>query len=93
MEFSPTALAMIGLLLAAWTVGAALLMIRAAQRSQKFEVLKRSSARLSGMLEEAPAIPMLVRADGRLEVHERLAAWLGLASPPSFLSELSGGAN
>ncbi|NNK46388.1 MAG: PAS domain-containing protein [Altererythrobacter sp.] len=92
MEFSPTALAMIGLLLAAWTVGAALLMIRAAQRSQKFEVLKRSSSRLSGMLEEAPAIPMLVRADGRLEVHERLAGWLGLASLPSYLSELSGGA-
>ena len=93
MDFSPTALAMIGLLLAAWTVGAALLMIRAAQRSQKFEVLKRSSARLSGMLEEAPAIPMLVLADGRLEVHERLAGWLGLDSPPSFLSELDGGAS
>ncbi|RGP40820.1 Sensor protein DivL [Altererythrobacter insulae] len=91
MEFSPTALALIGLLLAAWTVGAALLMIRAAQRSQKFESLKRYSARLTGMMDEAPAIPMLVRADGKLEVHERLSGWLGLDAAPKFLSELHGG--
>lgn len=89
MEFTPTALALIGLLLAAWTVAAALLMVRAAQRSQKFESLKRSAARLAGLLDEAPAIPMLVRADGKIETHDRLAGWLGLDSPLQFLSELS----
>ncbi|HEX5644281.1 MAG TPA: PAS-domain containing protein, partial [Erythrobacter sp.] len=37
------------------------------------------------------AIPMLVRADGRIEAHERLALWLGLDKVPEFLSELAGG--
>lgn len=90
MEFSPTALALIGLLLAAWTVAAALVMLRAAQRSRRFDAMRRSLARLNGMLDEAPAIPMLVRADGRIEVHERLAGWLGLADTPEFLTELGG---
>lgn len=90
MEFSPTAMALIGLVLAAWTVGAAILMIRAVQRSRRYDSMRRSLARLSGMLEEAPAIPMLVRADGRIEAHERLAAWLGLDAPAQYLSELAG---
>ncbi len=90
MEFSPTAFALIGLVLAAWTVGAAVLMIRAARRSQRYEALRRSLARVNGMLDEAPAIPMLVRADGRIEAHERLAGWLGLDGPAQFLSELAG---
>lgn len=90
MEFSPTAMALIGLVLAAWTVGAAVLMIRAAQRSRRHDSLRRSLARVNGMLDEAPAIPMLVRADGRIEAHERLAGWLGLDKPAEYLSELAG---
>ncbi len=91
MELSPLALVLIGLVLAAWTVAAALLMLRASQRSRRFEAMRRSLARVSGMLDEAPAIPMLVRADGRIEAHERLALWLGLDKVPEFLSELAGG--
>lgn len=90
MEFSPTALALIGLLLAAWTVAAALFMLSAARRSRRYDALRRSLARVNGMLEEAPAIPMLVRADGRIEAHERLAGWLGLSDSPEYLSELAG---
>ena len=90
MDFSPTSLALIGLVLAAWTVAAALLMVRSARRSQRHEAMRRSLARVNGMLDEAPAIPMLVRADWRIEVHDRLAGWLGLPSPPQFLSELAG---
>lgn len=88
MDISPTAMALIGLVLAAWTVGAALMMIRATQRSRRYEVMRRSLARVNGMLDEAPAIPMLVRTDGKIEVHDRLAGWLGLEKPPNFLSEL-----
>ena len=83
-------MSMIGLLLAAWTVGAALLMIRAAQSGHKFKALKRSLTRVSGMLEEAPAIPMLVRADGKIEVQDRVSGWLGLDASPRYLSELVG---
>ncbi|WP_333572214.1 sensor histidine kinase [Sphingomonas sp.] len=37
----------------------------------------------------SPALPMLVRADGRVEMSPRLAAWLGLEGPPESLSRLS----
>ncbi|OGS52470.1 MAG: histidine kinase [Erythrobacter sp. RIFCSPHIGHO2_12_FULL_63_10] len=92
MELSPTALALIGLLLAGWTVGAAFLMVHSARRASKFEAMRESSRRLGRMLDEAPAIPMLVRVDGKIEAPERLAGWLGLDSIPQFLSELDGGA-
>lgn len=83
-------MALIGLLLAAWTVAAALIMLRTAQRLRRYETMRRSLARVNGMLDEAPAIPMLVRADGRIEVHDRLAGWLGLEGAPQYLSELGG---
>ena len=43
------------------------------------------------MIEEAPALPLLVRADGRIEGPSRLAGWLGLDAMPGYLSELDGG--
>src|SRR3546814_18078303 len=92
MELSPTALALIALLLAGWTVGAAYLMVRSARRASKLEAVRASSRRLGRMLDDAPAVPMLVRTDGRIEAPDRLAGWLGLDSVPPFLSELDGGA-
>lgn len=43
------------------------------------------------MLDESPALPLLVRADGRIEASQRLAHWLGLENVPQFLSELEAG--
>ncbi len=40
------------------------------------------------MIDEAPAIPLLVRSDGRIEGSARLAHWLGLPEMPEYLSEL-----
>ncbi len=91
MELSPLALAIIGLLLAGWTIGAAVLMIRASNRVRRFEAIRTSLLRTNRMLDEAPAIPLLVRADGRVEAPDRLAGWLGLEAMPAFLSELDGG--
>ncbi len=93
MEFSPTALALIGLVLAAWTVAAALMMIRATSSTRRFEAVRKSTRRLNRMLDEAPAIPLLVRVDGKIEAPERLAGWLGLETLPQFLSELDAGGN
>ncbi|MEP2736759.1 MAG: PAS-domain containing protein [Erythrobacter sp.] len=91
MEISSTALAILGLLLAAWTIGAALMMVRASGRVRRFEATKTSLLRMNRLLDEAPAIPLLVRADGRIEAPERLSGWLGLSNVPNFLSELDGG--
>jgi signal transduction histidine kinase len=91
MEFTPTMLALIGLLMAAWTAGAAWLMIAASTKARKAEASRKAVRRLSRMIDEAPAVPMLVRADGRIEGPDRLAGWLGLKALPQFLSELAGG--
>lgn len=92
MVFTPTALALIGLLLAAWTVGAAMMMVRAAGRARRLDSLRKNLRRISRLLEDAPAVPLLVRVDGRIEAPARLAQWLGLESVPQFLSELDAGA-
>ena len=45
------------------------------------------------MVEESPALPLLVRADGRIEGPSRLAGWFGLDVMPGYLSELDAGDN
>jgi signal transduction histidine kinase len=45
--------------------------------------------RLSALLASGPALALTVRADGRLELPDRLADWLGLAPPPRFLADLT----
>ncbi|XUU60402.1 PAS-domain containing protein [Erythrobacter sp. HA6-11] len=90
MTVSPDVLALIGLLLAAWTIGAAVLMMRASRTSRKVDAMRESLKRSQRMIDAAPAVPVLVRNDGGIEAGERLAAWLGLDSVPHFLSELHG---
>ncbi len=45
--------------------------------------------RLSLLLESSPALPIIVRNDGRLEAQTRIADWLGLVRIPNFLSDLA----
>jgi len=89
MEFSPLALIAIALLLAGWTIAAVIAILRAGAKTRRTKALQTSLKRMQHMLDVAPAIPLLVRVDGRIEAPERLARWLGLDAMPSFLSELS----
>ncbi|RPF72552.1 PAS domain-containing sensor histidine kinase [Aurantiacibacter spongiae] len=91
MELTPTALALLGLLLAAWTAGAVWLVIGSLQRARAARAARSTVRRLSRMIEDSPAIPLLVKTDGKIEGPDRLAAWLGLARLPGYLSELDGG--
>ncbi len=91
MELSPTALVLIGVLLAAWTLAAAWVALWAHGKARRAQGSRRSARRMARMIEEAPAIPMLVRTDGRIEASDKLATWLGLDRMPQFLSELDGG--
>ncbi|ABD26441.1 PAS/PAC sensor signal transduction histidine kinase [Novosphingobium aromaticivorans DSM 12444] len=86
-----TALVLIGLLLAAWTVGAGWLVLDARRRARRGEALQRQARRLARMVDESPALPLLVRADGRIEGPARLALWLGFEAMPGYLSELDAG--
>ena len=91
MTLNPTALVLIGLLLSAWTVAAAWAVLAARRREKRAESGQRQARRLARMVDESPAVPLLVRADGRIEAPQRLANWLGLEVVPQFLTELDGG--
>jgi len=89
MEITPLAAGVIGLVLAAWTVVAAVFVMRANGQVQRAKALKTSLKRMQSLLDAAPAIPMLVRVDGKIEAPERLARWLGFDAMPGYLSELA----
>ena len=90
MELSPLSVILIALLLAAWTIAAAVLVIRAEAKTRRTQALQKSFNRMQTLMDVAPAIPILVRVDGRIEAPERLARWLGLDHMPRYLSELAG---
>src|SRR5512138_3074985 len=91
MEMSASALVLIGLLLAAWTGAAAWGLAHAFSLTRGSQAQGRAAKRMARLLDESPALPLIVRGDGKLEGPERLAAWLGLDSAPRYLSELSDG--
>lgn len=91
MEFSSTTLVLIGVVLGGWTL-AALAAIYVASRANRLARDMRSGLkRMQRMLDESPALPLLVRADGRIEASPRLAGWFGLDKMPAYLSELGEG--
>lgn len=71
------------LIAAAWALYAGLA-ARAAART-----VYHQNRRLLRFARTSPALPMLVRADGRLEMSARLATWLGLEGPVDTLAKLS----
>ena len=81
----------IGILLATWTLAAAWAILVARRRQKRAEMQLRSARRLARMVEESPALPLLVRSDGRIEASPRLAHWLGLDGIPQYLTELANG--
>jgi signal transduction histidine kinase len=91
MELEPALLVVIAVLLAGWTLAAGVAIVAARRRQRRAEASQRHSRRLTRMIDESPALPLLVRADGRIEASQRLAQWLGLDAVPGFLSELDAG--
>ena len=74
MTLSPIAMVLLGLLLAAWTVAAAWAVLWARGRERRAEAAQRHVRRLGRMVDESPALPLLVRADGKIEAPQRLKA-------------------
>lgn len=91
MTLTPIALVLLGLMLAGWTMAALWALGSARARERKAEAGLRHAKRLGRMVDESPALPLLVRADGKIETPQRLARWLGLDTVPQFLTELDGG--
>ncbi len=88
MSMSPIVLALVGGLLAAWLVLACWAILSGLSMRRAARQAHHQTTRLGMLLQSAPAIPVLVRPDGRLEAPERLASWLGRDDVPTFLSEL-----
>ena len=70
--------------------GAAWMLFAGLQARAGSAELQAENARLAALLGAAPALAMMVRADGRVEAPARLADWFGLPEPPRFLAELAG---
>ncbi len=82
--------ALIGILMALWLVGATVaIWIGLSLRRQSLKMLHQTS-RLARLLETAPAIPVVVKGDGRIEAADRFSRLLGLATPASALHEIGG---
>ncbi|MDG6079795.1 PAS domain-containing sensor histidine kinase [Erythrobacter litoralis] len=90
MEVSPSLLVLLAVILALWSGAAIWLMLRASGKAQAADAHRKAVRRLTRMLEEGPAVPVLVRADGRIEAPDRFARWIGLDKVPDYLSELVG---
>ncbi len=84
-----TALLM-GAVMAAW-LAAAIWSVWTGLRLRGRAAFSTSQAdRLAALLDSAPALPLMVKNDGRIEAPERLADWLGLGRMPNFLTDLAG---
>ncbi|MFC4291991.1 PAS-domain containing protein [Sphingorhabdus arenilitoris] len=82
--------AIIGLLLAVWLVVATVAIWYGLSLRRKAAKSLRQTARLGRLLETAPAVPVVVRGDGRIEASDRFSRLLGLGNTAQILADLSG---
>ena len=76
--------------MALWLIGAVVaIWIGLSMRDQASKVL-RQSTRLGRLLETAPAFPVIIHSDGRVEAPERFVRMLGLDEPVGSLADLGG---
>jgi signal transduction histidine kinase len=83
-------IAVVGLLLAAWLVAASVaIWVGLSLRNQARKTL-RQTARLGRLLETAPAVPVIVRGDGKIEASDRFARMLGFDRIVEQMTDLVG---
>jgi signal transduction histidine kinase len=89
LTLSNTVAVLIGVVMALW-LGGAVWAVWSGLTLRRQAIFSTNQAdRLASLLESAPALPLMVKNDGRIEAPERLADWLGLPKIPSFLSDLT----
>lgn len=88
-SLTPFAGVILGLILAGW-LGAAIWALSSGQRRRREGMQAQGKLdRLSFLLASAPAAPIIIHPDGRMEAADRLAKWLGRDRVPAFASELT----
>jgi signal transduction histidine kinase len=78
------------ILAAFWVAIAALLLIMATRRTARANAILASARSTAALLRAAPARPLLVHRDGRVEIDSHLQRDLGLPTEPERLEQLAG---
>jgi signal transduction histidine kinase len=87
---TPIVATVAGIILALWMVGATWALISGLKLRRAAQDATRDERRLRRLIETAPALPLIVRPDGRVEASERLGGWLGLTRLPNFIPDFAG---
>ena len=82
-------MAAVGIVLGAWLLGGAWAVWTGMAMRRRAEESLRQTARLGRLIETAPAIPLIVRLDGKVDTPDRLLGWLGIERKIGHLSDLS----
>jgi signal transduction histidine kinase len=90
MQTGGISMAVIGLLFAGWLVAATVAIWTGLTLRSQAKKSLRQTARLGRLLETAPAIPVIVRGDGKLEAADRLYRQLGLDGAVSQMTDIVG---
>lgn len=81
---------LVGVVMALWLMAAAWAVITGLKLRNRATFADSQADRLAALLDTAPALPVAVRPDGRVEAPDRLGQWLGLPKTPGFIVDFSG---
>lgn len=87
---SPTIALLAGVVLALWLATAGWAVMTGLRMRLDARDTASRAERFAALLDSAPALPLIVRGDGRIEAPPRLGDWLGLARMPAYLADLAG---
>lgn len=90
ISVSPTMMAVAGAVLALWLLAGAYAVATGLRLRRQGRFQRGQADRLAALLQSAPAVPLLIRSDGRIEAPARLADWLGRDTVPGSLVDLVG---
>lgn len=89
-SLSPTFLFALGLFAALWLLAGLWATVRGIAMQRRSAFVAGQAERLASLVEASPQLPVIVRADWRIEASERLGRWLGLERGPRNFDELRG---
>jgi hypothetical protein len=81
---------LVGVVMALWLMAAAWAVITGLRLRNRATFADSQADRLAALLDTAPALPVAVKPDGRVEAPDRLGQWLGLPKTPGFIVDFSG---
>lgn len=82
-------IALVGILFAIWTVVAAYAIWAGVSMRRRAVRTLQQTSRFGRLLETAPAIPIIVKGDGRFEATDRFARWIGLDRNIEYIGDLA----